>query len=77
MNSSVGYLLVGIFSMLSVVVFSQEFEGLVIDKETNKPIEGASVYFDNTTIGTTTNTKGEFFLTKVKIEFMQDFFFIQ
>lgn len=66
MNSSAGYLLFGIFSMLSVVVFSQEFEGLVIDKETNKPIEGASVYFDNTTIGTTTNTKGEFFLTKVK-----------
>lgn len=66
MNNNTRYLMFGILSMLSVLVFSQEIEGLVIDQETNKPIEGASVYFDNTTIGTTTNTKGEFNLTKVK-----------
>lgn len=66
MNKIARYLVFGIVSMLSAVVFSQEIEGLVIDQETNKPIEGASVYFDNTTIGTTTNAKGEFNLIKVE-----------
>ncbi len=39
---------------------SQTFYGRVIDKITQQPIETAAVYFDNTTIGTTTNEKGEF-----------------
>lgn len=60
------YLLVCFISMLNTIVLSQEIEGLVFDKETNRPIEGASVYFDNTTIGTTTNIHGEFSLTKIK-----------
>ena len=32
----------------------------MLDKLTQQPIETVSVYFDNTTIGTTTNDKGEF-----------------
>ncbi len=42
------------------VSVSQEITGRVIESETDEPLEGASVYFDNTTIGTTTNAKGEF-----------------
>ncbi len=59
-------ILKSIFSFLlitfSTLGFSQEISGIVFDLRTNKPIEGASVYFDNTTIGTTTNSKGEFIL---------------
>jgi len=40
--------------------FSQTLTGIVIDKVTQEPIETVSVYFDNTTVGTTTNEKGEF-----------------
>jgi hypothetical protein len=39
---------------------SQTLTGRVIDKITQEPIETVAVYFDNTTIGTTTNEKGEF-----------------
>ena len=39
---------------------SQTFKGIVLDSITNKPIETASVYFDNTTLGVVTNTKGQF-----------------
>ena len=34
--------------------------GRVIDKITQQPVETVSVYFNNTTIGTTTNSNGEF-----------------
>lgn len=34
--------------------------GVVIDEKTKEPIAGASVYFDNTTVGTITNFEGEF-----------------
>ncbi|EDP72597.1 hypothetical protein FBALC1_15887 [Flavobacteriales bacterium ALC-1] len=42
---------------------SQTFKGRVIDKATQQPIETVSVYFDNTTIGTTTNPEGDFSIT--------------
>jgi len=41
---------------------SQQISGLVLDSKTNMPLEGASVYFNNTTIGSTTNSSGEFIL---------------
>ena len=50
------------FLTFITVSFSQEVKGIVIDGVTNKPIQGASVYFDNTTIGTSSNKKGEFVL---------------
>ncbi len=37
-----------------------EVYGVVLDKKTKEPIAGASVYFDNTTVGTITNFEGEF-----------------
>jgi hypothetical protein len=40
--------------------FSQTLTGKVIDKVTREPLETASVYFDHTTIGTTTDENGEF-----------------
>ncbi|WP_299121803.1 carboxypeptidase-like regulatory domain-containing protein [uncultured Winogradskyella sp.] len=43
--------------------FAQTFNGRVIDKVTQEPIETVSVYFDNTTIGTTTDENGEFSIT--------------
>ncbi len=46
--------------LLSIVAYSQTVTGNVVDAKTGRPIETASVYFDNTTIGTTTNEKGDF-----------------
>lgn len=45
----------------TVLSFSaQELKGVVLNEKNNEPIIGASVYFDNTSIGTTTNFDGEF-----------------
>lgn len=41
-------------------LYAQSIKGVVLDASTNQPIESASVYFDNTSIGTSTNDKGEF-----------------
>ena len=46
--------------LLPLFCISQTLTGRVIDKITQRPIETVSVYFDNTTIGTTSNEKGEF-----------------
>jgi hypothetical protein len=40
-------------------LFSQSIKGKVVD-ENNSPLYGVSVYFDGTTIGTTTNNEGVF-----------------
>ena len=50
-----------LFSFLfPLLCLAQTFSGKVIDKITQLPIETASVYFNNTTIGTTTDDKGKF-----------------
>ncbi len=51
-----------IFFLISNVCFSQVITGVILDGNTNNPINGASIYFDNTTIGTTSNEKGVFIL---------------
>ncbi|MFT6842395.1 MAG: hypothetical protein ACJASR_001162 [Psychroserpens sp.] len=48
------------FYFISCFSYSQTITGIVLDATTNLPIESASVYFDNMTIGTSTNNKGEF-----------------
>jgi hypothetical protein len=53
-------ILVLLFCLISCLSFSQTITGTVLDAKTNSPIESASVYFDNTTIGTSTNNQGEF-----------------
>jgi len=57
MTSKLVIILALFFSLSS---FSQTFNGIVLEASTNQPLEGVSVYFDNTTIGTITNEKGEF-----------------
>ncbi|WP_179348600.1 carboxypeptidase-like regulatory domain-containing protein [Winogradskyella pacifica] len=46
--------------LLPFFCVSQTLTGRVIDKITQQPVETVSVYFNNTTIGTTTNSNGEF-----------------
>lgn len=58
--------------ILSLIVFSctaafsQTIQGVVLDQKTQEPIESASVYFDNTTIGTSTNANGAFSIASVE-----------
>lgn len=52
--------LIYLFLVLPLVTFSQTITGRVIDQSTQKPLETVTVYFDNTTIGTTTNANGDF-----------------
>jgi len=49
-----------VFLIISSIGFSQNISGIVFDGVTEEPLEGASVFFDKTSIGTTTNSKGEF-----------------
>ena len=42
---------------------AQSFSGKVVDFNTGEPLESVSIYFDNTTIGTTTDQNGEFTIT--------------
>ncbi len=49
-----------LFFFSCVFVQAQTFKGKVLDAQTKEPLETVSVYFDNTTIGTTTNELGEF-----------------
>lgn len=48
------------FLIASGIISSQTVTGKVVDAKTKTPLETVSVYFDNTTIGTVTNEKGEF-----------------
>jgi hypothetical protein len=50
--------------LLSINVVAQStVSGRVIDAESKEPLSSASVYCQNTTVGTTTNKQGEFSLT--------------
>jgi len=59
-------LIVLLCSFIAVSSFSQStnfyLSGTVINKETNQPLSGASVFAQNTTIGTVTNAEGKFSL---------------
>lgn len=44
----------------SVKIYAQSITGFVYDAATKEPLVGASVYFDNTTIGTSTDFDGAF-----------------
>ncbi|HMH34649.1 MAG TPA: carboxypeptidase-like regulatory domain-containing protein [Puia sp.] len=52
--------------LFSLVVISQQksfvVKGVVIDEKTKQPLANASVFCQNTTIGTTSNNEGAFFL---------------
>ncbi|WP_034060870.1 carboxypeptidase-like regulatory domain-containing protein [Lacinutrix jangbogonensis] len=57
---SITLLLILFFSFF--ITIAQELQGVVLNQKSNAPIIGASVYFDNTSIGTTTNFDGEFYI---------------
>ncbi len=57
-------LLTTCFLFSAYVVCAQlKIQGRVVDKETNKPLAGASVYLSHSTRGTVSNDNGEFLLT--------------
>ncbi|WP_299121785.1 carboxypeptidase-like regulatory domain-containing protein [uncultured Tenacibaculum sp.] len=61
-----GFILYCLFTFISIYSFSQtKISGKIISNE-NENIEGASVYLNNTTIGTITNSNGEFQLKAPK-----------
>ena len=52
-----------LFIICSTIAYSQfTVSGKIIDAESKEPLNSASVYCQNTTIGTTTNKQGEFSL---------------
>ena len=48
------------FSLIFAALFSQTITGVITEAATGKPLESVAVYFDNTTLGTTTNSEGFF-----------------
>ena len=48
------------FLLFPTLCFSQTLTGIILDASTNKPLETVAVYFDNTTIGATTDEEGRF-----------------
>jgi hypothetical protein len=55
------------FILFANVCIGQQIKGYVYDKITKKPLISASVYFNNTTIGTITDKDGFFEIEKPKI----------
>jgi hypothetical protein len=47
-------------ALVQLGLWGQQIEGYVYDAKTNTPLETVAVYFDNTTIGTTTDANGYF-----------------
>ncbi|MGJ7033598.1 carboxypeptidase-like regulatory domain-containing protein [Niabella hirudinis] len=53
-----------IFCLLVLSSAAQQILGTVVDANTHKPLQGASVYFNNTSSGTVTASDGSFTLTE-------------
>ncbi|MCZ4319739.1 carboxypeptidase-like regulatory domain-containing protein [Aequorivita viscosa] len=71
-NFRKSYFLALVFFLITAATFAQsELKGKVADFLTFQPIESASVYIKNTTIGSITNADGNFFL-KVPQQHLQD-----
>ena len=49
-----------LFILFSFYLTAQTIKGKITDLITQQPLEAVSIYFNNTTIGTTTNANGEF-----------------
>lgn len=52
--------ILGVLVFGVALVHSQTLTGKIVDAKTNRPIESVAVFFNNTTVGTSTNQKGEF-----------------
>ncbi|MBC7851325.1 MAG: carboxypeptidase-like regulatory domain-containing protein, partial [Chitinophagaceae bacterium] len=64
-------ILLSIFFLPILLVAQGSISGRVINDETGKPLGGASVYINSSTIGTTTNEDGEFKLPSVSNGFYE------
>ena len=65
MKKSIFLLLVLIVLMPSVALAQRTITGKVVDADNNSPLIGASLYWKNTTAGTTTTTDGSFSIRRV------------
>lgn len=71
-TKSINYLIATVCFAFSLSVFSQkELKNKIVDFGTMMPIESASIYIKNTTIGTVSNSDGKFVLL-VPNEFVND-----
>jgi hypothetical protein len=61
------FLLFFFFISMSLPAVAQTITGYIYDELENKPLEGAFVYLDGTTINTSTNEKGYFTLNPGKV----------
>jgi hypothetical protein len=51
-------------------VIIQELKGIILNDQSKKPVKNAHVFFNKTTLGTTTNELGEFNLTDLTVGFI-------
>ncbi len=65
MKKSISLLLALIVLMPSVALAQRTITGKVVDADNNSPLIGASLYWKNTTAGTTTTTDGSFTIRRV------------
>ncbi|MBP3432447.1 MAG: TonB-dependent receptor [Alistipes sp.] len=65
MKKSIFLLLALIVLMPSVALAQRTITGKVVDADNNNPLIGASLYWKNTTAGTTTSTDGSFSIRRV------------
>jgi len=59
---------ISLILLLSIPAYAQtNIHGKVVDEKNNAPLPGASVYFNNTTIGTYTNQQGNFNFEAIRL----------
>jgi hypothetical protein len=51
---------ISLFTLPFIIFAQYKVSGIVVDEKTQQPLAGASVFCQNTTIGTLTNSNGEF-----------------
>lgn len=61
------FFLVVLFFLPVSLIAQKTISGIVLSEATGLPLEGASVYFNNTSIGTSANASGKFFIVLPEI----------
>jgi hypothetical protein len=65
MMKRAGLFMTLICSLAQLSVSAQKLSGTVLDRKNNQPLPGASIYINNTTIGTISDSKGSFNLNGI------------